>query len=377
MISRLLIEPRDPVLFRDGRAFSAGLSASSLAFPPPSTTVGMMRTILGAPSNYVDLDELNRVAQIGPFLVCSSDDGASWEYALPRPADSVAYEPELPDSVGPVEIVSLSPANLDVESGFLGPVGVPQFLFGAREAKPSTRLPQFWRWAFYEKWLTNPNQCASALPAEIAPPPMGRQKRMHVSISSATQTAEAGLLFATDNLEFLASRRDGHGAKHGQLTRFALVCQFEAPHALAQIPLPQLSILGGESRVVALDPKAAPPLPSCPGSIINSSRVRLILVTPGHFRDGWRPSWLTPDGGSPPGQPGIRLRLVSAAVPRPIPISGWDLAARRPKPSRLLAPAGSTYFCEATGDASALWLKSICEDQAALDGFGIVTLGVW
>jgi len=41
--------PRDPLIFRDGRPFSAdaGARAKSLAFPYPSTTTGAVRTSVG------------------------------------------------------------------------------------------------------------------------------------------------------------------------------------------------------------------------------------------------------------------------------------------------------------------------------------------
>jgi len=206
---------------------------------------------------------------------------------------------------------------------------------------------------------------------------MNRQKRMHVSIAPATQTAAAGLLFATDNVEFLASETREDVLPSRQITRFALVCRFELPESLVQVSLPQLGTLGGERRLVVLDSKSAPLLPSCPSFVQSATRIRLILATPGFFNAGWRPDWLTSEGGSPPSHPEIQLKLLAAAVLRPIPVSGWDMAAAQAKPSRLLAPAGSTYFCEVEGDASALWLKSICDDQDARDGFGIVTLGVW
>jgi CRISPR-associated protein Cmr3 len=376
MTRLLLIEPRDPLLFRDGRPFSAGLSASSLPFPPPSITAGMMRTILGEPTNYSNLAELNSVVQTGPFLVCSDNDGETWQYALPKPADAVVYERESQAGNPPFRVVALRPAKPEQSSGVFEPPAVPQLLFGAIEDKPAARAPQFWTWEFYERWLSDPKQCEAALPPEMGPLPLGRHKRMHVAISADTHTAGEGLLFATDNVEFITSERIG--AKRRQFTRFALVCRFEIPESLGQIDLPRLGTLGGESRIVAFNLEAAPPLPACPIAVQNfSTRVRLVLATPGLFDQGWRPGWLTEEGGSHPDHPEIRLRLVSAAVPRPLPVSGWDLVAGKPKPSRLLAPAGSTFFCEVQGDASALWLKSLCHDQAARDGFGIVTLGVW
>ena len=89
---------------------------------------------------------------------------------------------------------------------------------------------------------------------------------------------------------------------------------------------------------------------------------------------GWRSTL------RPPETKGLELTLVAAAVPRFQPISGWDLRKDRqhrgPKPTRFLAPAGSAYFFRCQGDATQLWLKSICDsEQDRRDGFGIVLIG--
>ena len=121
-------------------------------------------------------------------------------------------------------------------------------------------------------------------------------------------------------------------------------------------------------------------LPSQPESLGEAKRIRLQLVTPAVFRDGWRPGWL--DHGAPPGCPGVKLRLVSAAVARPILASGFDMTkggAERLRESRAMAPAGSVYFFEVeAGDPRQLWLKSISDGlQDQQDGFGLVLVGGW
>ena len=49
-MSLWLIVPRDPLIFRDGKPFTAtpGERSNSLGFPFPSTLAGAVRTLVGA-----------------------------------------------------------------------------------------------------------------------------------------------------------------------------------------------------------------------------------------------------------------------------------------------------------------------------------------
>lgn len=374
----LRIEPRDPVMLRDGRPFSAGMAARSLSFPQPSTTVGMVRMLLGQKSEFSDIPALLRVAQTGPFLLYRDDLETEWKLALPAPADAVGYDlSETAASDDPMELVHLTPAPPEAGEGVYGTDLPAQFLFGARENKASKRLPDFWNWTFYSQWLTR-TASKRPVPDDIGPPAMARHRRMHVAIDKQRQSASEGMLYSTDSLEFWAGNELDCRSKR-RLTRFAVGATFKVPESILDSQLPAIGFLGGERRFSMLNTTPVACSPAVPEEIGKATRVRLILVTPGLFQDGWRPAWLGSGWTAVPGCPGLELRLVGAAVPRSLPISGWDLAARGPKATRLMAPAGSVYFCEARGDASALWMQSLSDidAQASRDGFGIVTLGVW
>ena len=112
-----------------------------------------------------------------------------------------------------------------------------------------------------------------------------------------------------------------------------------------------------------LDGWAPPALPQ--------ARARVVLLTPALFAEGAVPQQIR------------GAQVVAAAVGRPQPISGWDMAARGPKPTRRMAPAGSVYWVDLTGQDPAEWarrvhLKGICSDeQDSRDGFGLAAVGVW
>ena len=99
-----IIEPRDPLIVRDGRPFSntPGARATSLPFPMPATVAGAMRTRAGSNSDGIfDISRINEVKQIGlygPLLAqVSGDDTLAW--FAPAPADALMLENKKNDTV--------------------------------------------------------------------------------------------------------------------------------------------------------------------------------------------------------------------------------------------------------------------------------------
>ena len=70
-------------------------------------------------------------------------------------------------------------------------------------------------------------------------------------------------------------------------------------------------------------------------------------------------------------------RLVTAAVPGYVSISGWDLARGGPKRNRFAAPAGSVYFLNGPADADlpSHSLADLSDDRKI--GWGCFRQGVW
>lgn len=99
-----IIEPRDPLIVRDGRPFGPipGARAASLSFPFPSTTTGGVRTQygLGLGEDFEDeqkksslIAKVKRIAVTGPLLVEVDDetgDVARW-FAW-APADALLLD---------------------------------------------------------------------------------------------------------------------------------------------------------------------------------------------------------------------------------------------------------------------------------------------
>lgn len=372
-----LIEPRDPIIFRDGRPFSAtpGARATSLPFPYPSTLAGAVRTRAGQDENGHFTAEVSKVLKIGihgPALTEVNQNGL--EYYFPAPADCLVIQPEgeKDDKIGqrlwahPVDVKVGELTNLE---GNLKLVSVSP----AGKGKTHTKAPQFWKWDEHKKWLIAPadDHIPIALEHLGTSGPM-MESRVHVSISPKTGTALKGALFQTIGLEFayVEDKRKLSAAR-----QYALAVETSA--SLSE----GVGFLGGERRTVNW--RKCGDLPKCPEEIgqdiLEHKHCRLLLATPAIFTGGYLPSWIKQL------IPGLMVTVVAAAAPRYQAVSGWDYATGEQKASRRLAPARSVYFLKLDGDEEAIekfvdavWMQNVSDaEQDRRDGFGLALLGTW
>ncbi len=377
-----IIEPRDPLVFRDGRPFEAvpGAMASSLPFPFPSTTSGAVRTREGQDSQGKFQEEaISRVKEIpiqGPLLVEIDDETNDISrYLVQAPSDALLLESGS-SSNAKADLRHLVPLETNPERATDLPDGL--HLVGAPMPdlrKPSERAPRYWYWEFFEEWLMDPKEGEIVL-SDVGHDGPVREVRTHVGINAETKTAdvERGALFQTRGLEFTFPSSEPHLA---HTRRLALTVETGAPNLRDG-----LGFLGGERRL-AMWRKSEKTMPRCPSSlrenIVKDRHCRLILLTPAYFKSGYKPEHLL--------QPtmGVTTRLCAIAVRRPQVVSGWDLDLREPKPARRLAPSGTVLFLELEGEdqaiaawVDAMWMSCVSDEQQdRLDGFGLAALGVW
>jgi CRISPR-associated protein Cmr3 len=399
----VLVEPYDPMIARDGRAFdpTPGARATSLPFPVPSTLIGAARTLLGTADGRFDaarLPELLSIELTGPLLVELSDAGVTW--MAPAPADALLLEVDPPAAHAALrkQLVPLAmPAALECDTAD-DEAAAGLRLVGPRRfspAKPLPKPPRFWHWPILLDWLRRSGSATE----DTADEPIARvaelghngpvpEQRTHVGIQPASGTADEGMLFQTRGLEF---RR--RSADRGDVVRLGMALGL----ANARQPLSdQIAPLGGERRLARWHTAPADErLPGMPAELLNTiaraGGCRVILLTPAFFAGGFRPTWLCEP------RHGVTPRLVAAAVGRAQVASGWDYARPGPKPSRRLAPAGSVFFLALDGDRDALrawvvhhWLHCVSDDATAAeqaqgihpaqhrrDGFGLAVIGAW
>ena len=389
----LLITPRDPLLFRDGRPFNAdpGAAARSLPWPMPSTCAGALRTHIGNACSWNWFtdgpDKAKRIGFQGPFLVARSSSDSPWEIYFHAPADAVVYELEKERGGKETKLMRLRPWKLPEGAGCDLPHKGLLPLKVTTEQKPKGGC-DFWSFDDTVRWL------ASGTSEEVPQRSFGRllqETRVHVKIDPDKGTSQEGMLFSVSYLVF----PDVGGKEFGPHSTGILCRVF---HNENWRPAPSALTLGGERRLAYVQEASSAQVgwPQVPDLLRNAlaetRRLRIQLVTPALFAKGWCPGWLDENlEGCPPGIEGLKLRLVAAAVPRRIPVSGWHMDRRNgkngekkergPKPPRYTAPAGSVFFFEVIeGSVSpeALWLAQISDnEQDRRDGFGTMLPGVW
>ena len=349
-----------PIIVRSGRPLDGRSDADPARFPPPSTVAGCLRAAWARATDQPFGPKLSRLAVAGPLLLTRTN-----QVLVPKPADALYFgrgdsarclrsEPrafvqgcgaDLPDDLLPVQLTEHA------------------------DGKPGEG-PAWWSWRdllAFRNGSTVPHRqlCENGW----TPPPGDR--RTHVTINSETGAADAGHLFQTEGLDF--------DAPNGGL-RLLVRCAE---------PLDEMLVhLGGKRRLAALQPEPEKIWPTPPpdwlDKIARAGGLSLTLLTPGIFSAGYRPGWLDANlSGNPPIAPQLRLQLCAAAVERWQPHSGWDLHRRRPRPSRKLAGAGTTYWFRILGNVDAggldaLWLTNVSDlEQDRCDGFGLAFPAPW
>lgn len=205
-----------------------------------------------------------------------------------------------------------------------------------------------------------------------------RDPRIGIGLNARTRSVEEGRLFTAEAAAFRL-RIHGDGSSDTGLLAGVEGCA----------PLRDgLVRLGADGRAAAVHPAAGftPPQPDW-ARIARQRRCRLILATPGLFREGWRPEGVKEqDGKFLFDLHGVRGELVAAAVARAEIVSGWDLAREAPKPAQRTAPPGSVYWLDnleaneeklrALADRG-LWPDPCPDPHRRAEGFNRIWIAPW
>lgn len=399
-----IIEPHDPLIFRDGRPFgpTPGARAFSLPFPFPSTLAGAVRNRAGLDgegrfqyANDKDaLQQLKRLKVRGPFLIERTDEQQNtYSWLLPAPHDALLFDDgEDHDSeqkkrydlkqIVPLVLPEKALTDLEALPSTCTLAGLP-----VAEKGKATDGPTYWHWEFFKRWLINPEQLiGSHDEKEIGHQGLERELRVHIAMKPERGAAQDEALFDTSGMEF--TRHEKRLSDSRKLALVALVDEEQERWPL-QVGL---GSFGSERRLVTwreeqqVASSFKQELLNVPEdivkNIVKTKQCRLVLLTPAYFQQGFAPDW------SGLARHGVTPEVRAMVVKRPLVVSGWDMEKREPKPSTRLAPAGSVYYLSLQGsDEDAmrawvrdLWLQCISDEQPEQfcnDGFGIAVIGTW
>ncbi|ADC64029.1 type III-B CRISPR module-associated Cmr3 family protein [Allochromatium vinosum] len=377
------LEPLAPLIVRSGRPFDDQAGADAPRFPPPSTLAGCLRTAWARANDQAFGPKLAELAVASPFLARVDNTGNIVRRLAPKPADAQYFGHDKE-----ARCLRLEPSrfedgcNADLPDG-LRPLRLSETIQGK-----ASKGPAWWDWEDLIAFRQGKTLDHKELTKRGWSPPSG-DRRTHVAIDAVTQAAESGRLFQTEGLDLEPDNptlnqtlKQKQTPDHSASGTLRLLARFAEP-------LPGgLVHLGGERRLARLHPEPETAWPTPPATwfqdIHTAGGLTLTLLTPGVFQAGYRPGWLDATlTGEPPIAPGVRLRLVAAAVERWQPHSGWDLLKKEPRPTRKLVGAGATYWFRllepTTPEALApLWLASLCDlEQDRRDGFGLALPAPW
>lgn len=378
--AQLAIIPRDGFFCKDGRGWFTSESGRGhgLEWPWPSTVRGALRTAWGRAAEdkagCFDAGQwLTRTAAVRlvRMLALRRPHGAAWkpEHAVwPTPLDAILFEGkpaiERLDPRKPA-LPTLGRDDDEAREALWTPV--------PGSAEKPVKLPLWWGHAEMAAWLACKEVNAPGKDALR----LERRLQVHVGIQSEELTAEESALYSHDILETV---------------EFGAEWAIGVEAALPDGVLPATATLGSDARPARIEslPEAvfAPPTDVLQAFQQGSRGLRLVLVTPACFSGGWLPDILTSQGKEYRGELlGTGTVILRAAfVPRPMHISGWDMAAKggrgAPKATARMAPPGAVYFFERAdgkdfteAEAKALWLAAL--GGRTEEGFGLVVPGVW
>ncbi|MBB4302847.1 CRISPR-associated protein Cmr3 [Rhodobium orientis] len=356
MANLLRILPIDTLMFRDGRPFNqedegAG-AAESLFPPPPPTLAGAVRLAIAQRAGFpkrdwpVDLvgdgvDWQDQETWLGTLAFGPLMMELGGEFLLPAPAH-----------LGKDNQMALRLLHLPAEAEFASDWAMPD---GGRVLYPRAPKGAKGFKALEGHWLTF----------------KGMEAVLEGNTPDQADLIRSDRLLRRESRVGIGVAQDSRRANDGQLytASFLRLCD-EANFCLAIKGLPDslsafVQRLGGEHRQAEFRPDTlVTDLPSSPSG---TGAYAAIAVSPVLLAEEPEP------GARINGLPG---ELVSACIPKPFMLGGWDSRTRGPLPLRPVIPAGVVFFMRCSGDE----LPPQGRTRVGLStkwGFGHCLIGRW
>lgn len=381
MTATLALIPRDGIFCKDGRGWYTSESGRGhgLDWPWPSSILGAVRTawgwqyedVLERPLISTEWTEKSLEIDLVQALILRRKHNEDWQMKhriWPAPYDAVETESHKITMLNP-QPPKIQTLGRDDET-LRETLWVPVLPSGE---KPLPRR-KWWTEQQFIDWL-----CEKPQEDNYDRPDLSKRIQAHVSIDPRTFAAKESVLFCHDVIETVDRE-----------TEWAIGVAASIPTTdVDRIMSNKFSTFGGDSRLVRWEPIEnelfSPPARLLKRFESGTQGLRLIAATPLCFERGWLPDSFDSVENFYSGRlPGLDFDLIlrAAFVPRPVHISGWDMARCCPKATSSMVAPGSVYFFERADaqpftreHAEVLWFCAA--GKRGDEGFGRVIPGIW
>ena len=404
------LQPEDVLLFRDSRPFAAGEEHRAQGqFPPsPMPIAGAFRSqllqtalknlgrtfedyatkndpdILTLHKQYGTAEHLGELQLRGPLVYRAHPETGVGEPIFPQPADLIGGGVLAPMKQSPEDKKFTVYRN--ALQGVSPTSELPLLRLNTRQSDPAAQqeslpwltLPQMIAYLTGKTELTGAGRTENL--SEINP--AVREERTGVALDYGRRAAQTGMLYEAQMQRPVWTPAAAYGllvsSEGADLQEGCLPLGGEMRSVWVkrcQIDARFESLLSGEVYEQIIEAICR-----------QEGRFRLSLLAPAIFERGWRPALFDETA---------TFAYGGAATSKPVPIGGWDLARRMPKPLHLAVPAGAVYFGQIKNCTEALvrqWMKAF-HFQTTLQaqeknvyptsaffsqmGFGLTLMGSW
>lgn len=160
--------------------------------------------------------------------------------------------------------------------------------------------------------------------------------------------------------------------RNGEDLSLDFVIDFAGIDFKGQFPQQGFMKLGGENKSVFYEVIEESDEPS---EGFTATRFKIVLTTPGIFKNGWYPDFLNQDHTGI--FQGSKVKMIAASVGKAVSAGGFDMKKKQPKPMYKAAPAGSVYYLETIEgeiDIEKTKIKLDCLADKQNEGFGLAVL---
>ena len=324
---KLFLQPNDTFFFRDGKPFTKGdQSEGHSIFPPlPSTVLGSLRTAYIAEFGNLPLfysegmkdiigtsESLCNAIQLRCVFMASSRQNRL-EVFFPVPLDLIYKKSDEQNRNIPLHLLSSTSKTFASNGAIDCPLtwSTPESIDSEADGLLSLgHIKRYLQGNTANLLLTSKTMLIE------------KESKTGITRSKNTLSSEDHMLYRIDMSRFKNS--DGN---------YGFFVDYECTKDLPQKGLLKL---GGEGKSFVYEHnnfdinQLFDHLASIKTTLQSTGRFKLYFATPAIFHEGWLPSWLDSDalsGKYPiPDKSPISLKLITAAVGKPISIGGWNMA---------------------------------------------------